>query len=164
MRTDETRAALLELSRAADRLASLLTDEVLAEELEAFARPASKGWVSPTVALEPVVVMGEQDLASALQRGHTCLVVDGPGGLVSADWSEEERLRLLAVSLAGDVALEAAHAGVTGSRSAVDSMLRRGFEILVAAALAAALPTPTVDFIASVGRFSELDARGAEWR
>jgi hypothetical protein len=155
----EARAALLELARAAERVARLLLEEPWPPA--AVEEPA---WRSPTRGLEPVVVAGEEDLEDALRRGHQVLVGDGSGSLVAVAWGGEERLRHLAVTLAGDVALEAAHAGVQGSRGAVDAMLRRGFEALALAASEAGLRVPTAAFVAAAGRFSELDARGAEWR
>lgn len=155
----ETRAALLDLARAAERLADLLAEGVAAP---APAEPPV--WRSPTLGLEPIMVEGEEDLESALGRGHGVLVGEGGGGLLMIAWSDGERLRHLALTLAGDVALEAANAGVQGSRAAVDAMLRRAFGALEVASRECGHPVPAAEFVAAAARFSELDSRSAEWR
>jgi hypothetical protein len=159
----EIRAALLDLSRAADRVAQLLGG---APTPEMVAQPVSNNpaWRSPTMDMEPVVVQGEDDLQEAFARGHRLLVQDGAGGLQEVTWGDAEWLGRLALTLVGDVALEAAHAGVQGSRSAVDAMLRRSFAALEVAAGECGLTVPATDFISATARFAELDSRSAEWR
>ncbi len=160
MERAETRVALMELARAAERLAELLGGE--GEPPPAAGEEPA--WHSPARDLEPVVVAGEEDLVNALERGHPVLVGEGAGWLVALGWSAGERLRHLATALVGDVALEAAHAAVQGSRGAVDGMLGRCYEVLGAAAADAGLPVPRAEFIAAATAFSELDSRGSEWR
>lgn len=156
-----TADALRDLARAASRLAELLGGagpELVMEE------PSDAGWRSPTLDLQAVVVSGEEDLAGALGRGHRCLVNDAAGGLAAVWLNDGERIRHLAVTLVGDVALEAAHAGLTASGTMVDGMLAKGFDVLAAAAEAAAVPVPAELYVSSADRFPELNARGARWR
>lgn len=155
----EAAAALRELSRAAARLAMALDSG----EPDAACRD-EPGWRSPTRDLEPVIVRGEEDLAGALGRGHACLVHGGKGGFVARIVGDEERVRLLAVALAGDVALEAAHAKVHSSATALDAMLERGLAALAENAASAGLATPRDFYVAAMARFPELELRGAKWR
>lgn len=164
MDRQEVTTALRELARAAGRLALLLAGEAVEEPAATDAHLETEPWTSPTREMEPVVVHGEEDLEAALGRGHGALVQEGNGSLAAIRWSDVERLRNLAVALAGDVALEAAHAGVRGSRSAVDAMLRRAFEALTTAAEDCGLAAPAAEFVAAAARFSELDSRSGEWR
>lgn len=159
----EVVAVLRELAGAALRLAELLAVSGEAAAEEAGAAPGAR-WRSPTRDLEPVVVRGEEDLAAALGRGHASLVTPGDGGLVPVEVSVEQEVRLLAVALAGDVALEAAHAGLGASGTAVDAMLAKGLRVLSAKAAAAGVAVPRDLFVAAASRFPELDQRGAEWR
>jgi hypothetical protein len=154
----ETITALRDLARAASRLAELL----LPCAVDAAA--GEGGWRSPTLDLQPVVVLGEEDLPHALGRGHAALVHAGTGGFRSREFSTEGRIRHLAFALVGDVALEAAHSGVNASGSAVDAMLARGLALLSAAAAEAGVGVPAEAFLEAAERFPELDARGAEWR
>jgi hypothetical protein len=164
MDNEEIRAALLNLSRAADRLAQVLGGAPSSPAIVAQPASITPAWRSPTLDLEPVVVLGEDDLHEAFARGHRLLVHDGAGGLQEVTWGDAERLGRLALTLVGDVALEAAHAGVQGSRSAVDAMLRRSFAALEAAAGECGLEVPAAEFISATAQFSELDSRSAEWR
>lgn len=158
----EVSAALRELARAAVHLAGLFDGGGVAPRP---AEPAeTDAWRSPTRDLQPVVVAGEEDMAAALGRGHQCIVGGGEGGFVASALPDEERLVLLAVTLAGDAALEAAHAGLSSNAASVDAMLARGFVALTESAAAAGLAVPREAFIAAAGRFDELKCRGSEWR
>jgi hypothetical protein len=154
----DTAEALRDLARAATRLADLL--------VPAAVEPAAAEtwWRSPTLGLEPIVVLGEEDLPAALARGHAAIVHPGSGGFQPPVFSADGRIRHLAVALVGDVALEAAHSGVRGSGSAVDAMLARGLAVLSAAAMEAGVGVPAEVFLGAAERFPELDARGDEWR
>ena len=158
MQQIETVEALRDLARAAARLADLLVPPAV----ETAAAEAV--WRSPTRDLEPIVVLGEEDLPGALGRGYMAIVHPGAGGFQAPVFSPDGRIRHLAVALVGDVALEAAHSGVSGSGSAVDAMLARGLAVLSAAAVEAGVGVPAEVFLGAAERFSELDARGAEWR
>jgi hypothetical protein len=125
---------------------------------------SESGWRSPTLDLAPVVVLGEDDLPAALARGHPAIVHPGTGGMQAPGLAADVRIRHLAIALVGDVALEAAHSGVSGSGSAVDAMLGRGLAVLSAAAVEIGVGVPAEVFLGAAERFPELDARGAEWR
>jgi hypothetical protein len=158
MRHIETMDALRDLASAASRLADLLVPLVI-ETLQ-----PDEGWQSPTRDLEPIVVLGEEDLPGALRRGHGAIVHAGAGGFQAPVLSADGRIRHLAVALVGDVALEAAHSGVSGSGIAVDAMLARGLAVLSAAAVESGVGAPAEVFLGAAQRFLELDARGAQWR
>jgi hypothetical protein len=152
-------AALRELAGAAARLADLL-----GAPDDGPSTVSVTEWRSPTRALEPIVVAGEEDLPIALGRGHACLVTPGDGGFSPVEVSDEKRVQLLAVALVGDVALEAAHSGLGESASAVDAMLAKGFSVLASSAADAGVSVPRDLYVAAAMRFPELDTRGGEWR
>lgn len=164
----ELRRRLQALADAAESLAGaarLVVDLIpRSAGEEGPGRAGVPAWTSPTRSAEPVVVRGEEDLLDALQRGNPALVIEGPGGFPGGALEPEERIRLLARRLVGDVALEVRHAGIGHDGRMVDGMLADALRLLQLDAVDAGQGVPQALFVAAAQEFTELDARGAAWR